>query len=138
MNTSTTYIPSKLLAGDGETLRQHSFTRWMSRDLTQAAADFCRNLGLYPVYCECSTEHLTRYLFFRLPQGAAIEVRSGRAKDKFEEFDRANRDRAWRLLSLHVNASEVYSAVWISAGHFEPASAFLAAHGITPAERKET
>jgi hypothetical protein len=137
MNTSPTYIPSKLLGGDVELLRQHSLTRWMSRDLMQAAADFCRNLGLLPAYCECSPDHLTRYLFWRLPQGAVIEVRSGRTKDKFEEFDRVNRDRNFRLLSLHINESDVYSGVWISSGHFETAKAFLATHGITAAERQD-
>lgn len=135
MNTSNTYIPSRLLTGDCEILRQHSFTRWMSRDLTQAATDFCRNIGLFPVYCETSTEHLTRYLFSRLPQGAAIEVRSGRAKDKFEELDRVNGEKQWKLLSLHVNESDAHSAVWISVEHFDLASKFLAAHGITTPER---
>lgn len=137
MKAPTTYVPSKLLTGDGEALRNHSFTRWMSRDLTQAATDFCRNLGLVPVYCECSNEHLIRYLFWRLPQGAAVEVRSGRAKDKFEEFDCVNREKKWRLISLHVNESDVYSAVWISADHFDVAKAFLSVHGITLPERKE-
>jgi hypothetical protein len=129
-----TFTPSKLLTGDAEVLRQHSLTRWMSPDLTQAAVDFCRNLGLVPAYCECSSEHLTRYLFWKPPQGALLEVRSGRTKDKFEEFDAANRDRHWRLLSLHVNESDMYSAVWISPDHFEIAKTFLAAHGITTAE----
>lgn len=137
MNTSTAYIPSRLLTGDAEPLRQHSLTRWLSRDLSQAAADFCRNLGLLAVYCETSPDHLTRYLFWRVPQGAGVEVRSGRAKDKFEELDRANRARNWRLLSLHINESDVYSAVWISSDHFETAKAFLAAHGITTAQRPE-
>jgi hypothetical protein len=137
MNNAITYIPSKLLTGDYELLRQHSFTRWMSRDLTQAAGDFCRNLGLFAVYCETSPDHLTRYLFWRLPQGAGIEVRSGRMKDKFEEFDRVNRAKSWRLLSLHVNESDVYSAVWITSDHFETAKSFLIAHGITTAERQE-
>ena len=137
MKTST-YIASKLLSGDVELLRQHTVTRWMSRDLTQAAVDFCRNLGLVPAYCECSSEHLTRYLFWRLPQGALIEVRSGRSKEKFEEFDRANRNKGWQLLSLHINENDVYSAVWISSGHFEIAKTFLLAHGIRTAERHET
>jgi hypothetical protein len=137
MNPSTSYTPSKLLTGDTEILRQHSFTRWMSRDLTQAAGDFCRNLGLVPAYCECSPDHLTRYLFWRLPQGAMIEARSGRTREKFEEFDQANRSRNWPLLSLHINESDVYSAVWVSSDYFETAKAFLAAHGITRAERKE-
>ena len=133
-----TYIPSKLLTGHAELLRQHSFTRWMSRDLMQAAIDFCRNLGLTPVYCECSPDHLTRYLFWKPPQGALGEVRSGRTRDKFEEIDASNRDRHWRLLSLHINESDVYSAVWISPDHFDTAKAFLAAHGITPAECQGT
>ena len=137
MNASSGHITSKLRSGDGELLRQNSFTRWMSRDLTQAAGDFCRNLGLFAVYCETSPDHLTRYLLWRLPQGAAIEVRSGRTKDKFEELDRTNRAKNWRLLSLHVNESDVYSAVWITSEHFETAKAFLLAHGITVAQRND-
>jgi hypothetical protein len=109
----------------------------MSRDLTQAAVDFCRNLGLIAIYCECSPDHLTRYVFWRPPQGAAFEVRSGRTKDKFEEFDRANQQRNMRLLSLHINESDTYSAVWISSDHLETAQAFLKAHGITAAERRD-
>jgi hypothetical protein len=135
MNASE-YTPSRLLPGETELLRQHSFTRWMSRDLMQAAGDFCRNLGLLPIYCETSPDHLTRYLFWRLPQGALCEVRSGRSKEKFEEFDRANRERNFRLLSLHINESDVYSAVWISGDFFETGKAFLTAHGVSCAERK--
>jgi hypothetical protein len=137
MKASPVYVSSKLLTGEFELLRQHSFTRWMSRDLTQAAADFCRNLGLSPAYCETSPDHLTRYLFWKPPQGSGIEVRSGRTKDRFEELDRVNRARNWRLLSLHVNESDVYSAVWITSDHFETAKAFLLAHGITSAERHD-
>lgn len=137
MNSSATYIASKLINGDVELLRQHSLTRWMSRDLMQAAVDFNRNLGLYPAYTETSPDHLTRYLFWRLPSGAVTEVRSGRARDKFEEFDRVNRERNLRLLSLHINESEIYSAVWISAEYHEIAKGILLAHGITPAQRVE-
>jgi hypothetical protein len=137
MKESVTYVPSKLLTGDFELLRQHSLTRWMSRDLMQAAADFCRNLGLVPIYCETSPDHLTRYLFWKRPQEVIMEIRSGRNRDAFEELDRANRDKSRRLLSLHVNESDVYSAVWISSDHFETAKSFLAAHGITLAERRE-
>ncbi len=137
MNTNITYVPSKLLPGPMEPLRQQSFTRWMSCDLRQAAVDFCRNIGLLPVYTECSPDHQTRYLFWKPPQGACLEVRSGRIKEKFEELDRVNRARDWRLLSLHINESDVYSAVWIAPDHFETAKAFLAAHGITGAERRE-
>jgi len=109
----------------------------MSRDLTQAAVDFCRNLGLVPAYCDSSPDHLTRYLFWRLPQGALIEVRSGRTKEKFEEFDCANRERSMQLLSLHINESDIYSAVWVSLDHFETGKAFLKTHGITHAERRD-
>jgi hypothetical protein len=131
------YTPSKLLTGDVAVLREHTFTRWMSRDLTQAAADFCRNVGLVSAYSECSSEHSTRYLFWKPPQGALMEVRSGRTKDKFEEIDSPKRDGQWRLLSLHINDAGLYSAVWISADHFEAAKAFLAAHGITTAESQD-
>jgi hypothetical protein len=129
-----TYTPSKLLTGEVSVLREHTLTRWMSRDLTQAAVDFCRNVGLVPAYCECSPEHLTRYLFWSLPQGALIEVRSGRAKDKFEEIDNTKRDKQWRLLSLHINDAGLHSAVWITSDHYEVAKIYLAAHGITTAE----
>ena len=136
MKTSSAYIPSKLLPGETELLRQLSLTRWMSRDLMQAACDFCRNLGLFPAYCQSSPDHLTRYLFWRLPQGGQTEVRSGRTKEKFEEFDRLNQEKGWKLLSLHINESDVYSAVWLSPEHFETAQAFLKAHGITVPEKQ--
>lgn len=129
-----TYIASKLLAGDSATLREHALTRWMSRDLTQAAVDFCRNLGLVPIYTESSPESLTRYLFWQPPQGALLEVRSGRTKDKFEEIDNTKRDKPWRLLSLHISDAGLYSAVWISMDHYQIAKDHLAAHGITTAE----
>jgi len=129
-----TYTPSKLLAGEVAVLREHTFTRWMSRDLTQATVDFCRNLGLAPAYSECSPEHLTRYIFWKPPTGALFEVRSGRTKDKFEELDNAKRDRPWRLLSLHISDAGLYSAIWIESDHYDAAKVYLAAHGITPAE----
>ena len=135
MNTATGYVPSKLLSAEGEALRQSSFTRWMSRDLSQAAAEFCRNLGLFAIYAETSPDHLTRYLLWRLPPGAGTEVRSGRTREKFEELDRGSQARNWRLLSLHINESDVYSAVWITSDHYEAAKTFLLAHGITVAQR---
>ena len=136
MKMPMTYIASKMLAGAAEPLRQLSFTRWLSPDLRQASVDFCRNIGLTPIYGETSPDHQTRYLFWKLPQGAGIEVRTGRTKEGFEEFDRANAERTWKLLSLHINESDVYSAVWISPNYFETAKTFLAAHGITVADRR--
>lgn len=115
-------------------IRQHSLTRWMSRDLAQAAVDFCRNLGLLPVYTEASSDHLTRYLFWSHPKGEMLEVRSGRTQDVFEKFDAAARNRNSRLLTLHISEGGLYSAVWISAEGFEIAKLYLAAHGITTAE----
>ena len=132
-----TYTASKLLTGDVAVLRQHALTRWLSRDLTQAAVDFCRNLGLIPIYSESSPDHSTRYLFWQPPPGALLEVRSGRAKDKFEEIDNSKPDQQWRLLSLHISDAGLYSAVWISSDHYEIAKVHLAAHGITTAERQD-
>ena len=129
-----TYSPSKLLSGEVAVLREHAFTRWMSRDLTQAAVDFCRNLGMAPAYSECSPEHLTRYIFWKPPQGALFEVRSGRTKDKFEALDNTKCDQPWRLLSLHISDTGLYSAVWITSDHYDVAKLYLAAHGIAPAE----
>ena len=136
MEASPSYLPSQALTGETEHLRRHSFTRWMSRDLLQAATDFCRNIGLYPLYTECSPEHLTRYLFWRLPQGAYLEVRSGRTEEQFQEFDRVNLAKGWLLLTLHVNENDRYSAVWISSAHYAAATVVLAVYGVTPARRK--
>ena len=45
-----------------------------------------------------------------------------------------NLERNFRLLSLHINERGV-SGGWISSDHFETGKSFLAAHGITAAER---
>jgi hypothetical protein len=136
MNSPLNYVPSELRSGDTESVRQRAFTRWMSRDLLQAATDFCKNIGHVAAYCE-SSKDTTRYLFWQMPPGACCEVRSGRTKEKFEDFDRMNRQRGWRLLSLHVSDQELYSAVWISAQHYEAGVAFLRLFGISPAEQKK-
>lgn len=138
MNAPHNYVPSQTMAGVTERLRLHSFTRWMSRDLTQAATDFCRNIGLVPIYTECSPEFLTRYLYWRAPQGALVEVRSGRTEEQFKDFDGTNMGNGRLLLALHVNENDIYSAVWISAAHYATAVAILAVYGITPAQRKTT
>jgi len=138
MSAPTVYIPSQLVAGETGLVRQHSFTRWMSRDLLQATTDFCKNIGLCALYSECSPENLYRYLLWRTPKDALVEIRSGRTRQTFEEIDSRNIDRNFRLLSLHVNENDVYSAVWISAEHYETAKMMLAVYGITPAERKTT
>jgi hypothetical protein len=131
----TSYVPSRLLTGETELLRRHSFTRWMSRDLLQPASEFLRNLRLLALYAECSSEGLHRYLCWHPPEGCAFEVRSGRTLEQFEQFDRANQERGWPLLSLHLNECDLYSAVWISAAHYEIARKLLGAYGITPASR---
>ena len=132
------YTPSLLSLGETEILRQHGFTRWMSVDLLQAAAGFLQNLGLLAIYAECSPENLHRYLSWQPAKGCGCEVRSGRTLDKFHEFDRANIERGWPLLSLHINERDIYSAVWISPCHYEAAKAFLAVYGIEPAARPPT
>ncbi len=136
METPTTYDPSRTLSGDTERIRQHSFTCWMSRDLLQAATDFCKNIGLVSIYSECSPDGLTRYLFWKTPPGARVEIRSGRTQEQFKEFDQANIGRKWPLLSLHINECDLYSAVWISPEHYETACSILAFYGVTPAQRK--
>lgn len=136
MNASRTYVSSKI--ADEETLlREHSLTRWMSRDLMQAAVDFSKSMGLIPLYAETSPTHLTRYLFLRPPPGAILEVRSGREREKFEEYDRVNRERNRGLLSLHINEKSLYSAVWISNEHHAAASRLLTLYGISGAQSLE-
>jgi hypothetical protein len=136
MNGDTTYIPSRTLPGNTELIREHSFTRWLSRDLLQAATDFCKNIGLVSLYSEYSRDGATRYLLWKPPQGAFFEVRSGRKLEQFKAFDLANIERGWPLLSLHVSEDAIYSGVWISPDCYETAKSMLALHGITPAERK--
>jgi len=135
MKTTYSYTPSKLLPGEGELLRQHSFTRWMSRDLHQASIGFLKSLGPLPLYIESSPEKLLRSIQWHPPEGCGFEIRSGRAFAQFEEYDRGNLDRKWALLSLHVNEGELYSAVWIAEEHLETARKVLAMYGITPAMR---
>lgn len=119
-------------------LREHNLTRWMSRDLMQAAVDFSKSMGMIPLYAETSREHLTRYLFLRPPSGSLLEVRTGRNRERFEEFDRVNRERNRLLLTLHINEDSVYSAVWISNEHHESASQLLKLYGISTAQSSET
>ena len=45
-----------------------------------------------------------------MSQGAITEVRSWRTKDKFMELDQAGTENNRKLISLHVNESDVYSA----------------------------
>jgi hypothetical protein len=133
METSSEFRPSRLLDGDLETARQSAFTSWMASGLMQAAVDFSRNIGLLPIYAETSVQG-TRYLFWHSPAGALCEVRSGRVKEAFMEFDQKNRDHGRRLISLHVGSDHRYSAVWISAEHHASAVQFLNRFGISPAE----
>lgn len=134
----TSYSPSRLLMGETEMLRRHSFTRWMSADLLQPANDFLKNIGLLAIYSECSSEGKFRYLCWHPPEGWGCEIRSGRSLQQFEEFDRKNIERGWPLLTLHINECDIYSAVWISPSHFETAKAILGCYGITPAGRPST
>lgn len=136
MQTPNAYIPSQILPGSTEFLREHSFTSWMSADLLQAATDFCGNIGLIGIYSECSPDFQYRYLFWSPPQGTGFEVRSHLTKDQFEEIVQNNRERGWPLLSLHINENDIHSAVWISPEHYDTATAVLASYGITPAQQK--
>jgi hypothetical protein len=131
-----TYTPSKLLPGETELLREQGFTRWMSSDLFQAAVEFLRNIGLLPIYTECSPDNRRRCLCWHPPEGCFFEIRSGRTLENFEELDRRNIERGWPLLTLHVNESGVHAAVWVSANHYETAKTVLARYGITPASRE--
>jgi hypothetical protein len=133
METASEYRPSRLIDGDFEAARQGAFTSWMAPGLMQAAVDFSRNIGLLPIYAETSSQG-TRYLFWHSPAGTLCEVRSGRAKKDFMEFDYKNRDKGRRLISLHVGSDQRYSAVWISAEHHASAVQFLSRFGISPPE----
>jgi hypothetical protein len=136
MKRAHVYTPSKLLPGEGHFLRQHGFTRWMSADLIQTATDVLKNLRLVAIYAECSPDNSQhRYLLWHPPEGCGIEIRSGRTKAQFDQYDNDNLERGWLLLSLHINERDLYSAVWISPEHLKTASRFLASYGITPASQ---
>jgi hypothetical protein len=128
-----TYTPSRLLDGDAGLLREHALTRWMSRDLLQAATDFTKNIGLIALYAETDKEDRGRYLFWNAPEGWGCEVRSGRTFEQFSEFDQRNAERGWPLLTLHVNEAGIYSAVWLAPNHRQLAIKVLAGYGVTPA-----
>ena len=102
----------------------------------QAAADFCRNIGLVAIYAETSPERLTRYLFWKPPEGARFELRTGRTLEQFKAFDAANAERGWPLLTLHINECDIYSAHWISPDYYKAAVEVLATYGITAAARE--
>jgi len=135
MKSAYTYVPSKLLSGEGEFLRERSFTQWVSPEPNQVATDFMRNLGLSPIYVESSTGNLRRSLQWQPPEGYACDVCAGCTLVQFVEFDNVNIDRGWPLLSLHIGAGDIHSAVWVSPEAFKMAQRFLASYGITPASR---
>jgi hypothetical protein len=126
-------VPSRFLDGEFEAARQSTFTHWMKLELRQAAVDFSRNIGLVPIFVETSRAG-TRYLFWNMPTGAKCEVRSGRTKEQFLEFDRVGREQGRRLVSLHTSVDSLYSAVWITIEHHAMATEFLKRFGISAAE----
>jgi len=131
------YTPSLLSSGeDAALLRENAFTRWMSRDLMQAAVDFLKNIGLLPLYAEMNADGMTRYLCWRAPKDWACEVRSGRNLEQFAKFDQGNMARGWPLLTLHISEGGIYSAVWLAPNHIELAQKVMTAYGITPARRE--
>ena len=129
-----TYTPSKLLPGDGELLREHAFTKWMSPDLHQASANFLINIGLAAIYAECAPDNCRRNILWHPPE-RTFEFRSGRSLETFEKLDHANVERGWPLLTLHINEARRHSAVWVSPNQVETAKQVLDRYGITPAER---
>ena len=133
---STPPIPSKLLNGEAYVIREHSFTRWVSRDLLQATTDFCKNIGLSAIYAECNPQGLGRYLLWHPPEIGSSEIRSGRTKEQFEKIDQENQKRGWSLLTLHISENQIYSAVWVSSDRLEVGKKLLSVYGITLAERK--
>jgi len=130
-----TYTPSKLLPGEGELLREHGFTRWISPDWFQVTCEYLRNIGLLPIYAEYSPDKQRRCICWHPPEGCYFEVRTGRILENFEELDRRCTERGWPLLTLHVSESGAHSAVWVSANYYETAKTVLARYGIAPASR---
>jgi len=69
------HAPSRLLNGEIESRRGPAFSRRMTRDLMQASADFCKNIGLIPI---CGENHTSR------KNSVAAECPRGRAVSAFE------------------------------------------------------
>jgi len=124
------YTPSSL--SEGNALRDHCFTRWISPIRLKEAAN---TLGLLPIYAEYNGENHSRYILWRPPEGMSYEVRSGREEPAFAEIDQANIEKDRPLLSLHIHSDGMYSGVWVSSKHYEVAVSVLAAYGISPASR---
>lgn len=129
------YTPSTPLLDDTGLLRQHSFTAWLPLEHLQAATDFGLSIGLVPIYAEHQDRDTGRYLFWSPPSGMEFEVRSGRTETDFRAYDEANASKGLQLLSLHISADDIYSAVWVTADHIEVATAVLHHYGLTRAQR---
>jgi hypothetical protein len=67
-----------------------------------------------------------------------FEVRSGRTETEFRAHDEVAATQGLQLLSLHLSADDIYSAVWVSADHIEIATAVLHHYGLTRAQRPST
>ena len=76
-----------------------------------------------------------RYLFWSPPAGMEFEVRSGRTESEFRAYDEANAAAGLQLLSLHISADNIYSAVWISSELIEKATAILHCYGLSKAQK---
>jgi len=129
------YTPTRILPGDTGLLREHSFTAWLPLEHLQAAGDFGLTIGLLPLYAEHLDRDTGRYLFWSPPAQMEFEVRSGRTESEFRGYDEANATKGLPLLSLHVLADGIYSAVWVSSDHIETADAVLHHYGLTRAQR---
>ena len=129
------YTPTEILPGDTGLLREHSFTAWLQLEHLQAATDFALTIGLLPIYAEHQNRNTGRYLFWSPPAGMEFEVRSGRTETEFGAYDEVAATHGLQLLSLHISADDLYSAVWVSAGQIEIATAVLRHYGLTRAQR---
>jgi len=134
----TAYSESEL-DPEKDSLRERSFTRWMSRDLKQATVAFCKNICFIPIYAQTREDGMGRYLFWHPPQGTAFEVRSGYSKENFEELLQKAECAGMPLLNLHISRGkeELYSAVWVSVGSATSAIEYLSTYGITPPHKNE-
>lgn len=133
-----TYCASTL-DPEKSSLRERSFTNWMSRDLSQSTVEFCRSIGLIPVYAEAREDGKFRYLFWNPPQGTAFQIKSGNNETTFRELHQKADQAGLILLTLHISDGEnrLYSAVWISPDSQNVACDFLSIYGISATEKPQ-
>ncbi len=113
------YQPSALQDGSYAALRERLFTPWMDVPQLQDATERMAELGMLAIYSEFLPDSGFREIYWRPQVPVFFEVRSGRTRTEFLQYQQTNVERGWKLLTLHISGpGDFFSAVWLDdAGH---------------------